>query len=221
MAEEEKTTTEVTTEQAAPEQAPAPAPKRKFVPKKGGAKGRGRGRKRPPREPKEFEQKILDLARVTRVTAGGKRMSFRACLVIGDQKGRVGLGLAKGADVAIAVDKAFRQAKKNIIDVTLIDGTFPHAVNTKFGAAKILLKPAPRGTGLKAGGAMRVVLELAGVPNAVGKTLGSNNKINIAKATFVGLRAMKMPAGIKTDKEKADAKKAKKVPAKKTTNKSK
>lgn len=213
MAEEAKTTTEVKTDAAAP----AKPAKRKFVPKKGGARGRGRGRKRPPREPKEFEQKILDLARVTRVTAGGKRMSFRACLVIGDQKGRVGLGLAKGADVAIAVDKAFRQAKKNIVDIPLIDGTLPHAVNTKFGAAKILLKPAPRGTGLKAGGAMRVVLELGGVPNAVGKTLGSNNKINIAKATFVGLRAMRIPAGAKTDKQKADAKKSKKQEIKKTS----
>lgn len=185
---------------------------------KRGPKGRGKGRgRRGPREPKEFEQKILDLARVTRVTKGGKRLRFRACLVIGDKKGRVGLGLAKGADVAIAVDKAFRQAKKNIVEVPVIDGTFPHAVNTKFGAAQVLLKPAPEGTGLKAGGAVRLVLDLAGVPNAVSKILGSNNKVNIAQATFKALREMTVPEGVKTDKEKAAAKK----PAKKEVKKAK
>ena len=182
--------------------------------------GRGRkGRKRMKREPKEFEQKILDLARVTRVTAGGKRLRFRACLVIGDKKGRVGLGLAKGADVAIAVDKALRQAKKNIVHIPLVNETLPHAVNVKFGAAKVLLKPAPEGTGLKAGGAMRVLLELGGVPNAVSKILGSNNKINIAKATMNGLKEMRVPEGVKTDKEKAEAKKAETKKAEKKVEK--
>lgn len=184
--------------------------------------GRGRkGRKRMKREPKEFEQKILDLARVTRVTAGGKRLRFRACLVIGDRKGRVGLGLAKGADVAIAVDKALRQAKKNIVHIPLLDDTLPHVVRHKFGAAKVLLKPAPRGTGLKAGGAMRMLLEIGGVPNASAKILGSNNKINIAKATMEALQIMQIPEGAKTDKEKAEEKKvaqvAKKEEAKKET----
>ncbi|MFH1315109.1 MAG: 30S ribosomal protein S5 [Candidatus Uhrbacteria bacterium] len=170
---------------------------------KGRGKPRGKGR-RMKREPKEFEQKILDLSRVTRVTAGGKRLRFRACLVIGDQKGRVGLGLAKGADVAIAVDKAFRQAKKNIVEIPFIDGTIPHAINMKYGAAKILLKPAPRGTGLKAGGAVRVLLELAGVQNAVSKILGSSNKINIAKATMEALRELRVPEGAATDKQKTE-----------------
>lgn len=153
-----------------------------------------RGRRGQQREPREFEQKILDLARVTRVTKGGKRMRFRTCLIIGDRKGRVGIGVAKGTDVALSIEKAFRQAKKTLIHVPLINETIPHAVNMKFGAAKILLKPAPKGTGLKSGGAIRVVLELAGVPNAISKILGSNNKINNAKATFEAIRSLKQVA---------------------------
>ncbi|MBU4315015.1 30S ribosomal protein S5 [Patescibacteria group bacterium] len=148
-------------------------------------------RRRPvQKEQSEFEQKILELARVTRVTKGGKRMRFRACLLIGDRKGRVGLGVAKGADVQIAIEKAFRQAKKNIVNVQMKNETIPHDVYAKFGAAKVVLKPAPKGTGLKSGGAIRMVLTLAGVPNAVSKVLGGNNKINNAKATFSALRAL-------------------------------
>jgi small subunit ribosomal protein S5 len=150
----------------------------------------GRGR-RQEREPREFEQKILDLARVTRVTKGGKRMRFRTCLIIGDKKGRVGMGVAKGADVAASVEKAFRQAKKTMITVPLINESVPHRVEMKYGAAKIILKPAPIGTGLKSGGPVRMVLELAGVPNAVTKILGTNNKINNAKAIFAALQAFK------------------------------
>lgn len=148
--------------------------------------GRERGGKRSAKQEnvREFEQKILDLARVTRVTAGGKRMSFRCALVIGDRKGRVGLGVAKGADVQIAVDKAYRQAKKNLITVPIVNETLPYATIMKFGSATVILKPAPKGSGLKSGGAMRVILEYAGVPNAVSRILNSNNKINIAKATL-------------------------------------
>ena len=160
-----------------------------------GGKGdtRGKGGKRPDREkkePREFDQKILDLARVTRVTAGGKRMSFRCALVIGDRKGRVGFGVAKGADVQIAVDKAYRQAKKNLITVPMVQETLPHAVTVKLGSAMVMLKPAPKGSGLKAGGAIRVILEYAGVPNAVSKILNSNNKINIAHATFLAIQSL-------------------------------
>lgn len=167
-----------------------------------GGDNRGRGPRsggRPEREPREFEQKILELARVTRVTKGGKRMRFRASVIIGDRRGRVGFGVAKGADVAMSVEKAFRQAKKNLITVPLVNETIPHEVYSKFAAAKVLLKPAPKGTGLKSGGPTRMVLELAGVPNAVSKLLGAKNKINSAKATFMALSALKMP--------KADAKK--------------
>lgn len=164
----------------------------------GGSGGRGggggRGGRRDDREPKEFEQKILELNRVTRVTAGGKRMSFRAALVIGDKKGRVGFGVAKGADVALSVDKAYRQAKKKLVKVPMVNGTIPHMVLYKFGSAQVLMKPAPKGTGLKCGGALRVVFELAGVPNAVSKVLNSKNKINIARATILAIKQLRTPA---------------------------
>lgn len=153
-------------------------------------RGKGRGRKNEERAPREFEQKILDLARVTRVTAGGKRMSFRCALVIGDKKGRVGLGVAKGADVQIAIEKAYKQAKKDVLTVPIVDQTLPHPIAVKFGSAMIILKPAPVGTGLKSGGAMRTVLEFAGVPNAVSKIVNSSNKINIAKATLEAIRRL-------------------------------
>lgn len=152
---------------------------------------RGRGRRREERESREFEQKILDLARVTRVTAGGKRMSFRCALVIGDKKGRVGLGVAKGKDVQMAIEKAYRQAKKRLIRVSIMNETVAHPVWVKFGAALLLVKPAPKGTGLKSGGAARMVLEFAGVPNVVSKIVNSANKINIAKATLKALKQLR------------------------------
>ncbi len=158
----------------------------------GGRGGRGNDRRGgQDREPREFEQKILELARVTRVTKGGKRMRFRAAILIGDRKGRVGFGVAKGGDVAMAVDKAMRQAKKSLFTVPMSNGTIPHEVQAKFAAACVMLKPAPQGTGLKSGGPTRMVLDLAGVPNAVSKVLGSKNKINNAKATFAALQALK------------------------------
>ncbi len=156
-----------------------------------GGRGGGRGRFE---EQKEFDQRILELARVTRVTKGGKRMRFRACVIIGDKRGRVGYGIAKGLDVAQSVNKAATQAKKRLITVPTVNETIPYAVAKKFAAAAILIKPAPKGTGVKAGGAVRVVLELAGVPNAVGKILGSDNKINNTKATFMALSDLRKPA---------------------------
>lgn len=143
-------------------------------------------------EEKEFEQRVLDLSRVTRVTAGGKRMRFRACIAIGDKKGRVGVGVAKGADVASAIVKANRQAEKNCIKVTMRNETIPHRVDAKFGAAVIMIKPAPAGTGIKAGGVVRILLALAGVPNAVSKIFGSKNKINNARATIQALQSFKV-----------------------------
>ncbi len=181
-----------------------------------GGKGGNRGRRgRAPREPREFEQKILDLARVTRVTKGGKRMRFRTCLIIGDKKGRVGVGIAKGADVAISVEKAFRQAKKNLTTVPIVHGTLPHEVKMKFGAAHVMLKPAPEGTGLKSGGAARVVLELAGIPNAVSKILGSNNKVNNARATFAALKSLEN-SNLDFSPKKKEKKAEKPVESKKT-----
>lgn len=150
-----------------------------------------RQRSQQPREEQEFEQRVLDLARVTRVTAGGKRMRFRACIAIGDKKGRVGIGVAKGADVASAIVKANRQAEKGLIKVPIVRESIPHRVDVKEGAAVVMLKPAPAGTGIKAGGVVRILLALAGVPNAVSKIFGSKNKINNARATLKALQSFK------------------------------
>ncbi len=145
----------------------------------------------PKREQPEFEQNIVEVSRVTRVMAGGKRLSFRACVVVGDHKGRVGLGVAKAKDVPMAVQKAVKRAEKNLIKVGLREGTITHEVKAKFGSARILLKPAPVGTGIISGGAVRVVLELAGIENIVSKIFGTNNKINNIKATLKALSSLK------------------------------
>ena len=159
-----------------------------------GNKGRRRGPRKPKEKP-EFDQQIVDLARVTRVTKGGKQLSFRCCVLIGDRKGRVGYGVQKGKDVQIAVEKAVRQAKKNLVRVPLVKDTLPHAATAKFKAAKVLLKPAPKGSGIIAGSVIRTVLEMAGFPNASSKMLGkTNNKINNVKATFQALESFKVKA---------------------------
>jgi small subunit ribosomal protein S5 len=173
---------------------------------RGGQGGRGRDGRGPRRDgdvPAEADyiEKNLEVARVTRVTKGGKRMRFRVLSVIGNQKGRVGFGLAKGVDVAGATAKATAQARKSLITVPLINGTIPHVVHAKFRAAHIILKPAPKGTGVKSGGAIRPVLELAGVQNIVSKMLGSSNKSNNVKATMLALKMLRAPAGKKTSEE--------------------
>lgn len=151
------------------------------------------------REKSEFDQFILDLARVTRVTEGGKHMSFRVCVIIGDRHGRVAFGVAKGKDVQGGVEKAVNQAKKRIIKVPIVKDTIPHQVACKFKAASIILKPAPRGSGIIAGGAVRAVLELAGIPNVSSKILGkTKNKIALVKAAFDALQSFKrVPAPVK------------------------
>lgn len=146
----------------------------------------------------DFEQKIIDLARVTRVMKGGKRMRFRACMALGDKKGRVAVAVAKGADVTIAISKAVNRARKNFVRIPIVgDNTIPHETRAKFKAAKVMIKPAPKGTGVKAGGVMRTIFELAGIDNVVGKILGSKNKINIVQATLKGLLNLKTKSIIK------------------------
>ena len=142
----------------------------------------------------DFEQKLIDIRRVARVVAGGRRFSFRATLVIGNRKGEVGVGVGKGADTALAIEKAFRKAKKNSILVALTeDYSISHKVEAKFGSAKVLIKPNVKGGGLVAGGAVRTVLDLAGVKNATAKILSSSkNKINNARATIKALRQLKV-----------------------------
>ncbi|MFA5133454.1 MAG: 30S ribosomal protein S5 [Patescibacteria group bacterium] len=140
---------------------------------------------------REFEQKLVDLARVTRVTKGGKRMNFRATMVIGDKKGRVGFGIGKAGDVSIAISKAVKSAKKKLITVPMHNETIPHEVLAKYCSGKVMLKPAVKGKGIKAGGVMRTVLGLSGVPNVTGKILGSSNKINTLYATFLALSQLR------------------------------
>lgn len=152
----------------------------------------------------EFEQRILDIARVTRVMAGGKRMNFRACVAIGDKKGKVAVGVGKGADVTMAVNKAVNRAKKDMITVPMVKDTIPHSIFEVQGAARILFKPARKGKGVIAGGVTRVLLELAGVKNATSKVLGTNNKINNARCTIEALRKLKKVEA-KADKSKAEA----------------
>ena len=144
------------------------------------------------KEQPEFEQKLVDLARVTRVTAGGKRLSFRALVVIGDKKGRVSFAVAKGKDVMTAISKAVERAKKGVIAVPINKkGTIPHRLELKYKSARILIKPAPPGTGVKAGGPMRIVLDLAGIENVVAKMMGkSSNKINYVTATYQALNSL-------------------------------
>ena len=175
------------------------------------------------RERDEFEQKIVDLRRVTRVMAGGKRMRFRACVVIGDNKGQIGYGLAKGKDVAIAVNKAVSQAKNNILKLDIVDGTIAHQVVTKYKAAQIVVRPAPDGTGIIAGGAVRAILEISGIKNISAKIQGSNNKVNIVKSLFAALadlkkRESKVSVQVKPiPQEQVVKKPAKPVPVKKAT----
>ena len=141
----------------------------------------------------EFESKLLDLARVTRVTAGGKRLRFRAVVIVGNKQGKVGVGVSKGLDVAQAVEKATRLAKKNLIAVPIKGDTIPHEVYAKFGAAKVILKPQRKGRGLVAGGVVRVICTLAGIKNISSKVLGrTGNKLNNARATIDAFKKLKL-----------------------------
>ncbi len=151
----------------------------------------------------EYKDQVIDLRRVTRVTKGGKRMRFRATIVIGNQKGKVGVGIAKGADVMEAISKAKFQAKKNIIDVKLKGKTIPHKVEAKFSSAVIMLKPASAGHGLMAGGAPRVVLTMAGIADVTAKCVSrTSNKLTNAIATIEALKKLK---DVKMPKKKEEA----------------
>ena len=154
-----------------------------------------RQRKNNPREAgaqaREFDQKLVEVKRVTRVVAGGKRMRFRALVVIGDHKGKIGIGLKKGMDVTEAINKAVNAAKKSMITVPIVNDTIPHEVNIKYKSSKLLMRPARPGTGVIAGGAVRSVLDLAGVKNVISKMIGSNNKTNNVRAAFEAFKSMR------------------------------
>lgn len=158
---------------------------------RGGNRGPKRGGDRSQEKRDEFEQRILDIARVTRVMAGGKRMNFRACVAIGDKKGKVGVGLGKGADVTMAVNKAVNKAKKDMINVSSVNETITHSIYHKEGAAKLLFKPARKGRGVIAGGVARVIFELAGIKNVTCKQMGTNNKVNNARCVISALKELR------------------------------
>lgn len=185
-------------------------------------KPQARRNRRPEIQPeeKQFDERTLHIDRVARVVKGGRRFRFRALVVVGDRKNKVGIGTAKGADVTAAVTKATEVAKKNMVSVSLYKDTLPHEAEYKVSGAHILIKPASAGTGLIAGGVVRSILEVAGVKNALSKSLGSTNKTNTAYATVAALQSL-VPAEkwVTTANRKAAVKPAavkKKATAKKT-----
>lgn len=152
----------------------------------------GRRNDRPalPREEKQFEELVINIDRVARVVKGGRRFRFKALIVVGDRKTKVGVGVAKGQDVQAAVAKATDVAKKNMITIPVANATIPHDVEIKVSGARVLLKPAAPGTGIIAGGVVRSIIGVTGITNLLSKSLGSTNKVNIAYATIEALRSL-------------------------------
>ena len=200
MSEEEKLeavseVTEETTEtaEAAAEEAPAEAEENVTVlPAK---KQRSRKKKvetEPEAKPEsEWKEQVVQIRRVTKVVKGGKKLSFRAIVVVGNQKGQVGVGCAKASEVIIAIQKAIADGRKNLITVPIFKTTIPHPITGRSGAGAVMLRPASQGTGIIAGGAVRSVLELAGIENILSKSLGSKSPLNAANATMEALKSLR------------------------------
>jgi small subunit ribosomal protein S5 len=144
----------------------------------------------------EFSEKVVHLNRVSKVVKGGRRFSFSALVVVGDNNGRVGAGLGKAGEVPEAIRKAVESAKKHLVTVPMVGSTIPHEIRRKKGAAKVMLKPAAPGTGIRSGGAMRAVVELSGVKDMITKSLGTNNPVNTVRATLAALQALQTAESI-------------------------
>lgn len=189
-------------------------------------KPHGKNRRRAPREPKEFEEEVIQIDRVTRVVKGGRRLRFRATVVVGNKKGKVGLGVGKSTEVQGAIQKAISQAKKSLITVPMAGQTIPHRIKLKYKSAHLLLMPACPGTGIIAGGPLRKILELSGVEDVLSKSLGNNNKLTNSQAAIRALgQLQEIPwlkkAAPKTQEKKPSDKKPapKKAAAKKESPK--
>ena len=192
MAEEVKEVVE-TTEEVVVEEKTENKPERK---------SEGKREFRPKRnfdsKKKMLDERVIDLKRVTKVTKGGRHMRFSATMAVGDGKGLVGIGSGKANEAPEAIKKALQAANKNLVKVSLVDGnrTIPHDANGECGKSRVMIKPAPKGTGIIAGGAARAILEIAGVKDVVSKSLGSNTKVNVAKATLEALQSERTPEQI-------------------------
>lgn len=162
-----------------------------------GAQGqnKGKGRKRPDSvenaPQSEWKERVVQISRVTKVVKGGKKLSFRAIVIVGNGKGQVGVGCAKASEVIVAIQKAIAEGRKNLITVPIFKTTIPHPIVGRSGAGEVMLKPASQGTGVIAGGAVRAVLELAGIENILSKSLGSKSPLNAANATMDALKGLR------------------------------
>jgi small subunit ribosomal protein S5 len=156
-----------------------------------GSRGPRRDRRDAPAEPKEFQELVINIDRVARVVKGGRRFRFKALVVVGNEKNKVGIGVAKGADVQAAIAKATEVAKKHLITIAIEKDTIPHDNEVRFSGAQVLIKPASPGTGIIAGGVVRSIIGVTGIRDLLTKSLGSTNKVNIAYATIEALRGLK------------------------------
>lgn len=162
--------------------------------------GEGRDRPREEKEPSEWQEKVIQIRRVTKVVKGGKKMSFRAIVAVGNQKGQVGIGLGKAAEVIVAIQKAIADARKSLVTVPMVDTTVPHLVVGASDASRVMIKPASKGTGVIAGGAVRSVLELAGIHDVLSKNLGASSPLNSARATINGLAQLRSAESVAADR---------------------